>query len=408
MYHDRFSCKKHLAAMALALGLCAGAVPASAGITEAEALRLGLGRAEFSELLRARVGEAEADALAADTWANPTLELEREKTGNTRETTWKIMQPLDLSGRRGLREDAARHRIRATESDNLARRNERAVELRRAFHLFLRQQETVGAVDNWVVRFAAIGSVVDKLARAGEVAGYDRRRLTREQRSAEAKLAEARAELERGRARLSALIGTDAGETVAGRLLPQIPPALPDLQARLGMRPDISALAARVDAAQADNAAAQRNLPELSVGIGGKRVEDGASRDNGNLLLLSFNLPLFDRQQAGDRRTAAQAMAARAELGLARQQAEGELVGLHRQLTQLIATAERYRSDAVAPSAELVRIGEAAYRAGESTLLELLDAYKGALEAELTALDLEWKAREARIELDQLTGNHSQ
>ena len=408
MYHDRFSCKKHLAAMALALGLCAGAVPASAGITEAEALRLGLGRAEFSELLRARVGEAEADALAADTWANPTLELEREKTGNTRETTWKIMQTLDLSGRRGLREDAARHRIRATESDNLARRNERAVELRRAFHLFLRQQETVGAVDNWVVRFAAIGSVVDKLARAGEVAGYDRRRLTREQRSAEAKLAEARAELERGRARLSALIGTDAGETVAGRLLPQIPPALPDLQARLGMRPDISALAARVDAAQADNAAAQRNLPELSVGIGGKRVEDGASRDNGNLLLLSFNLPLFDRQQAGDRRTAAQAMAARAELGLARQQAEGELVGLHRQLTQLIATAERYRSDAVAPSAELVRIAEAAYRAGESTVLELLDAYKGALEAELTALDLEWKAREARIELDQLTGNHSQ
>ena len=408
MYHDRFSCKKHLAAMALALGLCAGAVPASAGITEAEALRLGLGRAEFSELLRARVGEAEADALAADTWANPTLELEREKTGNTRETTWKIMQPLDLSGRRGLREDAARHRIRATESDNLARRNERAVELRRAFHLFLRQQETVGAVDNWVVRFAAIGSVVDKLARAGEVAGYDRRRLTREQRSAEAKLAEARAELERGRARLSALIGTDAGETVAGRLLPQIPPALPDLQARLGMRPDISALAARVDAAQADNAAAQRNLPELSVGIGGKRVEDGASRDNGNLLLLSFNLPLFDRQQAGDRRTAAQAMAARAELGLARQQAEGELVGLHRQLTQLIATAERYRSDAVAPSAELVRIAEAAYRAGESTVLELLDAYKGALEAELTALDLEWKAREARIELDQLTGNPSQ
>ena len=68
----------------------------------------------------------------------------------------------------------------------------------------------------------------------------------------------------------------------------------------------------------------------------------------------------------------------------------------------------RYRSDAVAPSAELVRIAEAAYRAGESTVLELLDAYKGALEAELTALDLEWKAREARIELDQLTGNHSQ
>lgn len=146
----------------------------------------------------------------------------------------------------------------------------------------------------------------------------------------------------------------------------------------------------------------------MTFGIGGKRVDDGITRETGTLFSVSVPLPIFDRQQAGDRRTAAQAMAARAELGLARQSAEGELTGLHRQLAQLIVAAERYRQDAVAPSADLVRIAEAAYRAGESTVLELLDAYKGALEAETTALDLEWKAREARIELDQLTGNHPQ
>ena len=408
MHHYRFSCKTRLAAMALTLGLCAGSVLAGAGLDEAEALRLGLSRPEFSDLLQARVGEAEAEALAAGTWTNPTLELGRDTTGAARETSWQLMQPLDLSGRRGLREDAARHRIRATESDNLARRNERAAELRRAFHLLLRQQETVRVVGNWAARFASIGAVVDKLARAGEVAGYDRRRLAREQRSAEARLAEGHAELERGRARLTALIGRDIAERIEGRLLPEIPPALPSLRARLAARPDLTALAARVDAAQSDNAAAQRNLPELSVGVGGKRVDDGVLRTNGNLLMVSLALPLFDRQQAGDRRSAAQAMAARAELGLARQQAEGELVGLHRQLTQLIAAAERYRSDAVAPSADLVRIAETAYRAGESTILELLDAYKGALDAETTALDLEWKAREVRIELDQMTGNHPQ
>jgi cobalt-zinc-cadmium efflux system outer membrane protein len=99
-------------------------------------------------------------------------------------------------------------------------------------------------------------------------------------------------------------------------------------------------------------------------------------------------------------------MAARAEYALAKQKADGDLIGLHRQLVQLIAAAERYRREAVAPSADLVRIAEAAYRAGESTVLELLDAYKGALEAETTALDLEGKARDARIELDQLTGSH--
>ena len=93
--------------------------------------------------------------------------------------------------------------------------------------------------------------------------------------------------------------------------------------------------------------------------------------------------------------------------------AQGDLLSAHlhveqvaRQQVQLIAAAERYRREAVAPSADLVRIAEAAYRAGESTVLELLDAYKGALEAETMALDLEGKARDARIELDQLTGSH--
>lgn len=414
-----YSPKPRRAAVSLSVLLClfASGALADVPLNESEALRLGLARPEFSDWLRGRAGEAEADALAASLQANPTLELARDKTGTSRETSWQLAQPVDLSGRRGLREDAARHRVRAVESDNLARRNERAADVRRSFHDLLRQQETLRAVGNWAARFANIGRVVDKLARAGEVAGYDRRRMAREQHTAEAKLAETRADLERSRARLNALIGreccnAEAGNSVVGRLSPDVPPPLPPLLARLGERPDLAALAARADAFQADNAVAQRNLPEVTIGIGSKRVDDGGGastiRENGKLLTLSFALPLFDRQQAGDRRSAAQAMTARAELSLARQQAEGELAGLHRQVTQLIAAAERYRADAVAPSADLVRIAETAYRAGESTILELLDAYKGALDAETTALALEWKAREAHIELDQLTGNHPQ
>lgn len=392
------------------IGLIALALLASPvwALNEAEALRLGLARPEFSDLQRAHVEAAEADVLEAGTWPNPTLEFGRDKTGASRETTWQIAQPLDLSGRRGLREDAARQRVRASEADNLARRHERAAQLRRAFHDLLRQQETLRAVGDWAGRFAVIDGVVAKLARAGEVAGYDRRRLAREHHSAEAKLAETRADAERSRARLTALIGREVNDPVDGRLIPETPPGLPALQAGLATRPDLTALAARVAAAKNDNAAARRNLPELTVGVGGKRVDDGTARENGNLLMLSFSLPLFDRQQAADKRSAAQAMAAQAELGLARLQAEGDLLGLHRQATQLVAAAARYRGEAVAPSAELVRIAESAYRAGESTVLELLDAYKGALEAELTAIDLEWKARDARIELDQLTGNHPQ
>lgn len=380
----------------------------AAPLTEAEALRFGLARPELADFAQARLGEADADALEASTWANPTIEIARDKTGASTETSWQISQPIDFSGRRGMRSRAAEQRRIAAESENLVQSAARMAEVRRSFYSVLRQQETVRAVQAWTTRFAEIGQVVDKLTRAGETSGYDRRRLVREQRAAEARLAEARAELERDRARLAALLGQSGDDGLTGRLLPDAPPALDALRGKLAERPDLIALAAKAEAANADHGAARRNFPEVTFGVGGKRVDEGITKETGTMFSLSIPLPLFDRQQSGDRRTAAQAMAARAELSLARQSADGELTGLHRQLSLLITAAERYRQDAVAPSAELVRIAESAYRAGESTVLELLDAYKGALEAETTALDLEWKAREARIELDQLTGNHPQ
>ena len=131
-------------------------------------------------------------------------------------------------------------------------------------------------------------------------------------------------------------------------------------------------------------------------------------RLSGVALSLSVPLPVFDRQQAGQQRTAAEALQARAEYSVARRRAEGELHGLYRQAGQLRATAADYRSRAVASTPELLRIAEAAYQGGESSLLELLDAYRGALETETTALELEWRAREARIEYDLLTGSVDQ
>ncbi|MBI4985260.1 MAG: TolC family protein [Rhodocyclales bacterium] len=165
-------------------------------------------------------------------------------------------------------------------------------------------------------------------------------------------------------------------------------------------------LARRAEAAELDSRAAARGwVPDVTLGIGTKRSDNGITRDNGAIVSLSIPLPVFDRQQAGEQRAAAEALTARAEYVLARNRAEGDLRGLHAQTQRLIVAATDYRRDATAAAPELLRIAEAAYQGGESTLLELLDAYRGALEAETTALDLEWKAREARIDYDLLTGS---
>ena len=95
-------------AAAIAALMSAFCPPALAGqpLTESESLRIGLARPELNDLARGRVGEAEADALEASLWANPTLDYSRDNSRNgtgIREETWQLSQLFDLSGRRGLR-----------------------------------------------------------------------------------------------------------------------------------------------------------------------------------------------------------------------------------------------------------------------------------------------------------------
>ncbi|MBI5108048.1 MAG: TolC family protein [Rhodocyclales bacterium] len=401
--------------MRLLIALLLAALPvaahADAPLTEAAALRLGLARPELAERARDALDEAEANADEAGLWANPTLELGRERMnaapGST-ERSWQISQPLDLGGRRGLRREAGERRTDAVRAGNEGRRHEQAAEIRRAFHAALHRQAVVDVTVTWVQRFARVDAKFARLEKAGEASGYDRRRLARERLTAEARLAAGRGELARERERLAALIGRAEARDAAltGSLLPAAPPALADALARLDTRPDLTALGHQAEAAELEQRAAGRGwLPDLTLGVGGKRTETGIARDHGTLLTLSIPLPVFDRQQTADRRAAAQALNARAKRSLARSRAEGELRGLHGQLGHLIAAATDYRRQAAAGASELLRIAEAAYQGGESTLLELLDAYRGALETETTALDLEWKAREARIDYDLLTGS---
>lgn len=399
--------------MRFTLSVCLLALPlavwAQTPLTEAEAVRLGLARADLADLERGAVQAAEAEALAAGLFPNPTLSYSRDRVDGSPdsvEQTWMLGQTFDLSGRRGLHREAASRRVASVTAGNAARQLDMAAEIRRSFHEVLFRQQTIRATEIWAQRFAQIEGTVTKLARAGEASGYDQRRLSRERQTAEARLAAERAELDRSRARLMALTGAADVPRLEGALLPSLPPPVDTALTGLDQRPDLQALSRRAEAADLDGRAARRGgIPDVTVGIGPKYVDNGSTQDNGVALSLSVPLPVFDRQQAGQQRAAAEALQARAEYRLAMSRAEVELRGLYRQAEGLRATAIDYRSRAVSASPELLRIAETAYRGGESSLLELLDAYRGALETETTALELEKRARDARIEFDLLTGS---
>lgn len=387
--------------------LAAWAQTSPSPLTEAEAVRLGLSRTALAEQARGSLMAAEADALAAGLPYNPVLSYGRERLNGapaTLEQNLMLSQTFDVSGRRALRREAAERRVGMIEAENGVRRAEVTAEIRRAFHDVLLRQESIRAQEAWARRFDQVAGMVDKLAKAGEASGYDRRRLARERRDSEARLAGERAELGRALARLAALTGMAADPAVSGELLPPAPPPLDDAFAALERRPDLRALARHAEAADLEGRAAKLGrIPDVTVGIGPKWVDNGVTQDSGIALSLSVPLPLFDRQQAGQQRATAEALQARAAASLARARAEGELRGLRRQAESLRAAAIDYRARAVAATPDLLRIAEAAYQGGESNLLELLDAYRGALDTETTALELEKRARDARIEFDLLS-----
>lgn len=246
-----------LSVLLLALPLAAWA---QTPLTEAEAVRLGLARSDLSDLDRANVRMAEADALAAGQIPNPTLSYSRDRVGgspDTVEQNWMLSQTFDLSGKRKLRREAAERRIEVASAGNVTRRSEFAAEIRRAFYDVVFRQETLRATETWMQRFARVEGMVGKLARAGEASGYDRRRLARERQAAEARLATGRAEIDRSLASLAALIGTPQAPLVSGELLPPPLPAIETALGRLEQRADLRALSLAAQAGDLDGRAAK-------------------------------------------------------------------------------------------------------------------------------------------------------
>jgi cobalt-zinc-cadmium efflux system outer membrane protein len=251
-------------------------------------------------------------------------------------------------------------------------------------------------------------AVLGKLRGGREASGYDARRITRERVAAEAKVRTLDADLNDSWERLRTVMVLPAGTPIPpieGSLMPPPPAGLEDFLSRLGDRPDLMALKAKVDASDLDRRAADRGwLPDVTLGAALKRVDQPTRDDTGVLFTVSAPLPLFDRGQAGSRKAASQSRATTGDRALASAKAEGELRGLWRRAVDLRETALRFRESSLGPSRQISRIAEGAYKAGEMTVLELLDAYKADLDAETTTLDLELGAREAHTDLQFSAG----
>ena len=417
---SRFALIKPTAARLLLLsGLCLNALPAFAApdaspLTEESAVRLALSRASLADIAKGGLSVAEGQANAAGTYDNPELAYLREELSGasaTVEQTLSVSQRFDLGNRRGLREEAGQARVSAVRRQEEAARLAVAAEARERFYEVIFRQGRVKALAEWVERVEQARALVLRREQRGDAAAYELRRIDRERVVADGWLASERAGLERAGARLEALLdggGSGAITRASGSLLPESKPiSLAALQSATASRPDLLALGFELEAADLEGRAAARWwIPDLRLEAGWKSADVGNQRAADGLLVgAAVELPLWDRAAAMARVAAGASQAARGQRALLESELRAELAGLHAEAERRQEVATRFAEQSVAASSDLVRMVTRGHAGGEFTLLELLDAYRGATDDALRALELALAARTARIELDRLSGS---
>ena len=249
---------------------------------------------------------------------------------------------------------------------------------------------------------AGDGSKFDRLRAEREVA-----ELRAEQRIAEANLATARASL----AALMGMAGAPpliaAGSVVRGMVASAQP--LPTLDLAIATarskRADFLASDAEVRRLEFDREAATRvGRPHPILGGGWKSTAAGAGSVSGYAFSAGVTIPLFNRGEANVAAADSAVAAARAEREALAIEIEQEVRGTHARATHLLALVDEYEREALDRSRELVRIAEVAYDEGELGILELLDAHRSLVNAELRAIEFRAEARLASIRFDRAVG----
>lgn len=342
--------------------------------------------------------------LAARTWPNPELALSSERgdggpAGEARETTAVLAQEIELGGRRGLRRAAAEQGVRAAELGVDYERARLRGEVLRAYSEAVAGEHRRRAHARTADGLRVLADIAGKRRRAGDLSGYESRRIAQASAQAQARVAQADAQARGARARLAGWIG-DAALTAGLDAAPPLPaiPALADDTRSI----ELDVLHARREHARAAARAERRFAVPVTVGVGTKRIEEAGTRDEQLVFELGVPLPLFDRNQAERARTAAEAERADAQYQRAAMQARGRRAAALEEARALSASARALLDTAVPEATQLTQIARASFAEGELDLVGLLDAHESEAALIEQALEQQARALDALLELQLL------
>ncbi|MDE2773746.1 MAG: TolC family protein [Gemmatimonadota bacterium] len=400
----------------LALGglavLPGGAAPAQEAVrrvTLDEALEAFAENSLALKIARSEAAEARGAARQSGAYFNPSVAFGHDDLANDGERFWEqtvvFAQQLEWPGRTLARRRAVTHATSATSATFRADMVELAFEVREAYVLAWLAEEAETAVGQAAAVIGRVAADAESRLEAGDISGYEARRLRLERARAEQEVAGAALRARAARRHLATLISPGAGaEEVGPAAGPEgVPPPVSReaaLEALRG-RPDLEAAARELDAAEAV-AQAERSswVPMPTLGVGYRHDLDGFG---GASLGFDLPLPLFDRGGGTREEALARSSAVAYRLQLRRRLAEYDLLNA---MDRYVASRARVEAaeGLLADSEALLSPATAAYDENEMTLLELLDAAGAFQDARLTVLSLQSEAWIAYFDLLRAMG----
>ena len=396
-----------LAAVSLAVG---PPQPAAAQAGNAEPLTLAdavtLARANHPAIrtASARGRAAVAAARQEAAFSNPVLELRRENLGSpiARDEFATITQPLDLTGRRFALRASARDLERRTLADSASVMRDIEANAARAFWRASLARALVAIAEEHRADAERVARFETERAREGAVAEVSAMRARMEADRARVAESSAAAALRQAIAELSRATGVPADSlppvsALAARI-PAIEPA-PSVDAAveraLASRSELTALRAAEAAAGHRQSAERRAVfPDVVVQAGAKQTAGYSTR----VLGVAVPLPLFSQNRAARDRAAAELELVRTELRAAEQSIRTSVAAAIESYDAL--RAAQPDDSTTTRAIEVATIADAAYAAGGSSLLELIDARRA--RSETLAAVLRWVA-DLRIVQTDLT-----
>ena len=397
----------------------ADAVRVPARLTLDEALRIAEARNPALAEAHARTAMAEAEALGAPKRPNPSLDLESrgyplfesDHPGfwNNQELTIAIDQEFEPGDRRRWRQEVARLAVQASGAERLDVLRRLRLEVQRAYaHVVLAQADgeaaraTLDDVDK-------VLSINRARYEQGELSGVELRRLQVERhRFADDALVADRV-LRDARCRLLALLNVRPLDQPfeAANLLPDAgaPVAVaPPAAAAAPPRADLQALRLEEQRVEADvNLQHALRIPPFSLG-GGYQRDFGT---NAVVVRATVPLALWNRNEAGRSRSAAQRTLASSRLAAASAAAELEVQLARNAVESSRARVAGVASEYVKNAREARDIVLAAYRAGAATLIDYLDAQRAFRDAQRAELRARFDYHVSVFELEAAVGTAS-